>query len=78
VWCPASFIVAAHTSGSRGAHLERAGRWVAWGGSLPSLAGPSRRVLAQHIFGIKKLLFKFSDLLLITNLFELKMSLNLD
>jgi hypothetical protein len=55
-----------------------ADRWAAQGGSLPSLTGLARRDSAQHRFGIKKLRFKFSDLLLITNLFEFKMSLNFD
>jgi hypothetical protein len=57
---------------------EWAYRWAARGGSLSSLAGLARRVSAQQRFGIKKLPFKFSDLLLITNLFEFKMSLNFE
>jgi hypothetical protein len=57
---------------------EWAGRWAARGGSLPGLAGPARRVLAQYRFGIKKLPFKFSDLLLIANLFEFETSLNFE
>jgi hypothetical protein len=31
---------------------------------MPGLAGMAHRVSAQHRFGIKKLPFKFSDLLL--------------
>jgi hypothetical protein len=43
---------------------EWAGRWAIRGGSMPGLAGTAHRVSAQHRFGIKKLPFKFSDLLL--------------
>jgi hypothetical protein len=56
---------------------EWTGRWAARVGGLPGLAGPAHRILAEHRFGIKKLPFKFSNLLLITNLFEFKSSLNL-
>jgi hypothetical protein len=40
--------------------------------------GPACRVSAQHRFGLKKLQFKFLGPLLITNLFEFKMSLNFE
>jgi hypothetical protein len=58
---------------------SRQQRWAcALGGSLPGLAGLAHRVSAQRRFGIKKLPFKFLDLLLITNLFEFKSSLNFE
>jgi hypothetical protein len=56
----------------------RAGKsgWAALGvENKERKGGPAHRVLAQHQFGLKKLLFKLLGPLLITNLFEFKMSL---